>query len=211
MPKKPVTVKEWTEVLTAWLQVLGLFAAGIFALVEYQGRKGAEKVQRAVDYLAKADSEILINARLRLSDNEQRKVGRYDKILLSESSTHDEKITAYYQFVIDELVMHSKEPGLKSEFNIVLSYLDEGVICSEQGLCDRDIITASLSDFGKSFVRTYTPYLCYLRKAWNDPSIGRRVERFYNPTAADTACEEFYKSIANVSPSRVSQETHAGS
>lgn len=203
MPKKPVTVKEWTEVITAWLQVLGLFAAGIFALIEYQGAKEAVKVQRAIDYLSKADSELLINARLKLSANEQRNVSRYDEILLNGQLSQDEINTAYYQFVVDELVGHSEGPGLKTEFSLLLGYLDEGVICADQGLCSQDTITASLSDFGKSFVRTYTPYICYLRKAWNDPSIGRRVERFYNPTAAGGACEEFYKSIASTLTERV--------
>lgn len=203
MLKRPVTVKEWTEVVTAWLQVLGLFAAGIFALVEYQGRKEEVKVQRAVDYLASADSEILIKARLKLSENEQRNIQRYDEILLNTKLPQDEINTNYYQFVVDELVMYNKDPGLKAEFGLILGYLDEGVVCSEEDLCSKKIITSHLSQFGKTFVRTYTPYLCFLRRAWNDPSIGKRVEKFYNPTAADNACSEFYKSIANVSKAKV--------
>jgi hypothetical protein len=210
MPKRPTTVKEWTEVLTAWLQVLGLFAAGIFALVEYQGRKDAEKVERAVAYLSKADTDILLSARLKLSDNEQRKLALYDEILLNGQSSQDEVNTAYYQFVVDELVMHSKEPSLRSEFGLVLGFLDEGVICSNQGLCDKSIIAANLSGFGKNFVRTYTPYICYLRQAWSDPSIGRRVEKFYNPTASDSACDEFYTSITKVPKARAGQERAPG-
>jgi hypothetical protein len=207
MLKKPSSLKEWTEVLTAWLQVLGLFAAGIFALIEYQGQKYASKVQRSVEYLAKADSEVLTEARVKISQNEQAKFPRLQKILLDKALTQDETNTAYFQFVVDELVRYNEEPGLKTEFSLLLGFLDQGVICSQEGLCDEATIRSSLSDFGKNFVRTYTPYLCYLRRAWNDPSVGRRVEKFYNPTAADTACSDFYQSIKRASKTRRAEGT----
>jgi hypothetical protein len=198
MLKKSSALKEWTEILTSWLQVLGLFAAGIFALVEYQEHKKEEKIQRAVDYISQADSESLIAARLKLSQNEQSKAERFREVLDNASSSQDETNIAYFQFVVDELVKYSEEPGLKTEFYLLLGYLDEGVVCSQQGLCDEHTIRASFGDFGKGFVQTYTPYLCFLRRTWNDPSIGSRVERFYNRAAAATACSDYYKSISKV-------------
>jgi len=66
-------------------------------------------------------------------------------------------------------------------------------------------VRTNLADFAQSFVQTYTPYLCYLREDWHDPSVGRRVEIFYNPKGAkDGPCEKYKNSLARVPPKELS-------
>jgi hypothetical protein len=192
-------LKEWTEILTPWIQVLALLAAGIFALTEYLGKKQEVRVQRAVDHLARFSSSDLTSARMSLTQREQEEVGSLNAILLDKSMSRDQKNVAYYNFVVKELVPHNSQDGLEASFHRILGYLDEGVVCAKQGLCDESTIRSGQSDFGEVFLHTYTPYLCYLRRIWNDPTIGKRVELFYNRQVADRACRGYYDSIQRVS------------
>jgi len=191
-------MKEWTEILVPWVQVLALLAGGIFAVREYRDHTRELKIQRAMDYLLRSSSEDLLSARFSLSKREQKMTERFRSILLDSSLSRDAKNRAYFDFVVQELIMHGKDDGLEVPFYNILAYFDEGVTCIQQGLCDEMTIKSGLSDFGQSFVRTYTPYLCYLRRAWNDPTIGRRVENFYNPSAKQ-ACDRYYESIQRTS------------
>ncbi|HEX5717035.1 MAG TPA: hypothetical protein VF179_12800 [Thermoanaerobaculia bacterium] len=187
-------LKQWTEILTPWIQTIGLMVAAIFALVEYQDRKDDLKIQRSTTYLAQASSQELIEARSKLAERQHELVGELREILLAKDSAQDQINAAYFAFVVEDLVMHGSEQSLYTPFQLTLGFLDEGVVCAKQGLCDEEVIRANLTEFGRGFVRSYTPYICYLRHVWNDPSIGKRAEEFYNPGAAGEACKAYKQS-----------------
>jgi hypothetical protein len=190
------SLKEWTDIFVPWIQVVALLAAGTFALVEYQDKQREVRVERAISYLAKLSSAEGVSARLKIAQRMQEKAGRMREILLQERSSQDQTNVAYYQFVIDELVKPGTDQSLEAPFLYLLGALEEGVICAEEGLCDE----GTVKSYGKPLIRSYTPYLCYFRQAWGDESIGQRVEMFYNPQAAKTACGEYYQSIARALP-----------
>lgn len=187
--------KQKTEVATAWLTLVGAIVAGSLAFSEYRSHQREVRTQRAVDYLASGDSEEIFNARYKLKNNENAKADKM-RALLTDKSVEQYRINQrYYQFVLDELVRHNEEAGQKPEFQRVLGFLERGAICAQERICDEKAVRTSLGYFGKDFIRTYIVYICYLRKLWNDRSIGARVEEFYNPSAVD-ACDDYYTSLS---------------
>jgi hypothetical protein len=198
MAMSRTSLKDWTEILTPWVQIVGLLAAGTFALVEYQARKQDARVERAITYLGRANSEELIEARNAMEKQQQMTTNRLREVLLNRKVSQDERNTTYFSFVVNDLVMHGSKESLETPFRLTLGFLEDGIVCSRQGLCDEAVVRANLADFGRGFIRTYTPYLCYLRHVWNDPSIGKRAEEFYNPTARGHACEMYKASAQRV-------------
>jgi hypothetical protein len=190
---RKATLKEWTDILVPWLQVIGLFAAGGFALFQYYGHNQEAKIQRAADYLARLSSGELFDASLELSVQEENLSDRQD-MLDDKRLTPDQRNAAYYHFVVCELLMHGKSKNLERNFLMVLGFLDDGVVCSK-GLCDKKTIRSNLNIFGQDFVRTYEPYFCYLRMTWKDPAIGEGVEKFYNPSSVGHACRDFEEAL----------------
>lgn len=186
--------KDWTEILTAWLQVLALIAGGIFASIQYISQKQDVKVQRAVDYLSRGSTDAFFEARYKLKENELVSISKSSQFLRDKALTQDEINAQYYDYVSETLIKNSETPGLKPEFWRILGFLEEGVICAKQGVCDKETVKGSLSHLGLDFFHTYSPYLCALRETWSDPSIGKEAELFYNPTAAESTCAEYKNS-----------------
>src|SRR5262245_57754667 len=88
MPRS--ALKQWTEILTPCIQIIGLMWPAIFALVEYQDRKHDLKIQRSTTYLAQANSQELIEARTKLSERQHQLVGKLRETLLAKDSTQDQ-------------------------------------------------------------------------------------------------------------------------
>jgi len=121
-------LKDWTEILTPWIQIVGLLAAGTFALVEYRESQRNVQVQRAFDYLSRQYSPDFVKARLKLARREDETDSLSNKILRELSG--DRLNVTYYHFVVDKVIMPGTGQGLDSSFQFILGFLDESVICS---------------------------------------------------------------------------------
>jgi hypothetical protein len=203
--------KEWTQIFTSWITVVGLVGGGIFALAEYQGNKKDTRIQRSLAHLGKFASKEISEARVAIALRQDAKVNRLREILLNRETSQEERNAAYYIFVVHELVAHGTTDGIQDKIYLVLNTLEEAIICGEQGLCDEATLRAGFFDYGQGFVRTYTPYLCYLRRAWNDPALGRRAEAYFNPAAPPDVCEQYHTSLEQILPKPTeSRETDSG-
>ena len=178
--------KETTEIVVAWIQVLGLIAGGVYALKQYKDHLKEVKVQRTVDYLTRINSGELLDANMKLSVQLQKEFDRLQ-------TKHPNSMTSeqYYRFVMCDVLMHGQDNSLDSSLNAIIGFLDDGVVCSQTGLCDEETIRSNLSEFGKDTVSTYYPYFCYLRGLWKDDAIAQRVVKFYDPSSSDQTCRDY--------------------
>jgi hypothetical protein len=186
-------LKNWTDILTPWIQVIGLLAAGIFALSEYYDHNREQKIQRSIDYVSRLNSGDLLTAQTKLSVQVQKLNPRLRAIFGDSKLSEDQINVAYYRFVLCELLRHDGPQSQEDNFFALNGFLEDGVACSKQKLCDEKTLRDYIGGSGKVFVRTYYPYYCYLRISWNDQTIGASVERFYNPPVGD-ACHDYEES-----------------
>jgi hypothetical protein len=189
--------KERTEIFVPWIQVIGLLIAGGYAVYEYTNHVKEVKVQRAADYLARLNSGELLDANTKLSVQLQKEFDRFQ-------ATHPDNMpdkaysAAYYKFIMVDVLMHGQEKSLSPSLNAVTAFLDDGVVCSQTGLCDEETIRSNLSEFGKDTVETYYPYFCYLRALWKDDTLGERVVKFYASSSSDKACKDYEDALKNI-------------
>jgi hypothetical protein len=187
-------LKEWTDILVPWIQVIGLLFGGGFAIYEYKSHQHEARIERAVGYLTRLNSGELLDASTKLSLRELNQNSRLREILEDNKTTQDQKNADYYRFVVCGLLMHGQDQSLESSLFLTLGFLDDGIVCSKQGLCDEQTIRSNLGELGKNTVRTYYPYFCYLRRIWNDKSFWLRVEKFYDPLP-NNSCRDYEESI----------------
>lgn len=162
---------------------------GWLAYKEYQATLENAKVERTLEYVRRFYAGELRDARILLSEKEDKLLDR-QKAILQSPQPIDQITLAYFDFVVEELIEHGEQSEEARAFYALLFYLEEGVMCSSREICDEDTVEDALKAYGRSFVHTYTPYLCYLRARWNDPEIGRRAECFYNQPRLEKACAQ---------------------
>lgn len=184
------TLKEWTEILVPWIQVVALISGGIFALCEYKERQRELRVEKSMGYIERLMSADVIEARLKFRRRISEKSESIREIITDKNKSQDQINAEYFGFVISEIIMPGTDQSLEAPLSIILGVLEEGAVCGEEGLCD----VSSIRPFGRSFVQDITPYLCLRNYGIHEP-FGEHVEMFYNKSAAATACEEYAVSL----------------
>lgn len=168
--------KELTDILVPWIQIVGLLVAGIYAIIEYRLHVQEVRVQRAVDHVTRLNSEELRGFNLALSTQHQVKYA----VFTAKYAHRQPSSTEYYNFVMNDVLRHGQKDSLEPNVNAIMGYLDDGVVCAKSRLCDRDAVINN-SGFGKEFISTYLPYLCYWRELYGDDTYFFRIMNFYSP------------------------------
>src|SRR6266511_3578348 len=112
------TAKEWTDILVPWIQVVGLIAAGVYALIEYRNHAKETRVQASIDHAARLSSEELRGVNSSLSS-------RYQRQYIHFEANHPKSTTAdYYNFVMDDVLMYGQDGSLESKVDVLIGFLD---------------------------------------------------------------------------------------
>lgn len=185
-------LKDWTEILTPWIQISALIAAGIFTLVEYRNSKTEIRVERAAKYLMRFAPEEVGAAQRSLSEREGDLKARHLAMLSADpKKTREQKNADYYELVQSHLATRVGGESLGSSVDRILGFLDDGAICVKLGQCDLETLRNGNSGVGPSIFRTYGPYICSQRTKWHDPDFGTTAEQFYNSDAEVEVCEGY--------------------
>jgi hypothetical protein len=180
--------KEWTDIITAWLQVVGLLFAGLYALKQYRDHLKDVRVERSADYLSRLNADELFKSNTRLLMQFVSKMESTDSADMPQEQ--------YYRFIMCDVLLHGKDQSLDTDLVSVIGFLDDGVVCSQTGLCDDEKIRSNLGEFGNDIVTTYYPYICHLRAVLKDDTYWQRVVKFYDPkSSCRDICGDFAKAL----------------
>jgi len=206
-----------TEIWTAWVTAISLVIAGLFAAWQYSEAKEAVQTQRALDRIARFSSPELLEARIAVSVREAETAEGFKEALVQKRQELAEQgrltspggdkpnpegqaelMEVLSRFVLREMVGLGSGESQQANLRLILDFLDETAICAQRNLCDEDVITDVIGNFGQGHIRTYMPYLCYLRDNLGDPAIAQRAEAFFNPGAEEATCKLYREPVAKV-------------
>jgi hypothetical protein len=176
--------KTRTEVIAPWITILGLLAGGLYTLVEYRDHQRERRLETTSEYVKRFMENPLSDHRATIakqwSHNQSEIIA-----LLSDKSVPQSEINRNYE---DKILTMIVEGGLAVPIQETILFFEELAHCVTLDLCDGDAVSSMLSRQGREFFRQHYPYVCHLRKQWNDDSIAAELEAFFNPVSVGRAC-----------------------
>lgn len=174
---------QWEKISSIMLSVisaLAIVSGGTFTLIEYYDHKNNIKQSSSLALVSEYHSQDFIKYREKLDESWE--IGY--PVLIDILKSNTDKTKAYQEFVI-ALV---KKEEITSEVNNIMNFYERIAICVNSGLCNKKIIDDFFIKNGRTFFRKYYPYVCLLRERWNDESIWKNIESYFNPGSLGKIC-----------------------
>jgi len=170
------------EVIGTWTAAITVIIGAVFGLYEYIEHKENLKVDRAFEFVTSYQSnEYLIKARLEISEVVEDSLPAIYEILKNPKLTPDELDKAYHS----EIMKIIKQSKLSSSIQQVFTFYEQVLLCRDMALCDETVLKNFFDNDAGTHTRTFFPYICNLRKEWNNPKVYARVISFYIGSAED--------------------------
>ena len=164
------------EVVGTWTAAITVIIGAVFGLYEYIEHKENLKVDRAFEFVTSYQSnEYLVKARLDISMVQEESLPAIYEILKNPKLTSDELAEAYHS----EIMKMIKQSKLSSSIEQVFTFYEQVLLCRDMALCDETVLKNFFDNDAGSYTRSFYPYICTLRKEWNNPMVYERVISFY--------------------------------
>ena len=159
--------------------IIAIISGGVFGLVEYLEYKKESKIKNTIDLVTRYHSGHVLKSKL-----ETDKVWNDMYPIMTEIFKTDKTSEAYEGFILTII----EKNNLTSSVSIVMGLFDETVVCLESEICDKSTIDNYFLKSGKSFFNKYYPFVCDQRNKWNDVTIWKNVQKYYNPDSMGKIC-----------------------
>jgi len=166
-----------TETIVPWITVVGLFAGGVYSLIEYQDHERERRIETTMGYVSRYMAPPLSDHRATLLKKWQLHETELLTIL-KNTALPPEELSRQYSAKILSMVT-SEELALPIQEMVL--FFEQLANCVTLRLCEQDAVNSMLAAQAQEFLHQYFPYICYLREQWNDPSIASQLERVFNP------------------------------
>jgi len=172
-------IKLISDVIATWITILGAFAGGIFALIQYTDQVSSGRVQETLKYVERFNKEPIQNAAARL------------ELFWSKRAENVLNPTGGVQTLSSYINSEISKNGLENDIAPLLSFFDSLQTCTCAKLCD---VGTTLQFFGKQAYDIhgmYHPYIVSQRASLRDNSVGTGVEalaRSYKNRNMNTYC-----------------------
>jgi hypothetical protein len=164
------------EVVGTWLAVITVIIGIVFGLIEYTEHKEGLQVDRAFDFVNRYQSnDHLVKARLDISSVVEKRLPAIFVILKDPKLSEKELAEAYHS----EIMTIIKQSNLSSSLELVFTFYEQALLCRTMELCDETVLQNFFDNDASSNTKTFYPYICTLRKDWNNPTAYQRVTDFY--------------------------------
>ena len=170
--------KDLSEAILAFLTATGLLIGGGFALMEYLEHKKQLQIETSMKFVSRFQDDHFLKSRQKLRRTWDDAYPQITSILLAKNVPQETINRNYYEFVNE----HITKQGLQSDLELIMEFFQETTYCVGAKLCAKDVITEFWGREGEDFVSIYYPYICELRRKWNDDSIGEDIQKFFIPT-----------------------------
>ncbi|PCJ47023.1 MAG: hypothetical protein COA74_12495 [Gammaproteobacteria bacterium] len=167
---------QFAEVLGTWLAAITVVIGAMFGLYEYIEHKENLKVDRAFEFVTSYQSnEYLVKARLDISKVMEESLPAIYEILKNPKLTSAQLAEAYHLEIM-KIIEQSK---LSSSIEQVFTFYEQVILCRNMALCDETVLKNFFDNDAGTYTRSFYPYICTLRKKWNNPTVYERVVSFY--------------------------------
>ena len=167
--------KGLADALKTWIGILAILFAGAYSLLEYIEHKQTVKIERSLEYVSNFRGGITAEARLSLNQLLTDQSQALSKILSNNHLGKKQLNQSYNDFIL----RITKSPQIQRNLEVVFSFFEEVVICVEKELCDKEVIQSFFSNEARALFNSYYPYVCSLRKQWNNKTVYLKLESFY--------------------------------
>lgn len=158
-------IKLWSDVIGTWVAILGAFAGGIFAVIQYTDKLSSERVQESLKYVERFNENPLLQATIRLENFWNPKA----EIVFQKQAAGEQVLSVYLDAEI-------RQNGLENEVSQLASFFENLRTCTCGKVCDG---ATTRQFFGKQAFDLHGvlfPYLKEQRRRLNDPSFGVGME-----------------------------------
>lgn len=170
------------EVIGTWTAAITVIIGALFGLFEYIEHKENLKVDRAFEFVTSYQSnEYLVKARLDISTVTEESLPAIYEIIKNPKLTSDELAEAYHS----EIMKIIEQNKLSSSIEQVFTFYEQVLLCRNMALCDETVLKNFFDNDAGTYTRTFYPYICTLRKEWNNPKVYERVISFYTENSND--------------------------
>ncbi|MBL4603299.1 MAG: hypothetical protein JKY84_11165 [Emcibacteraceae bacterium] len=164
------------EVIGVWVTVFTILIGGVFAVIQYVEFKEAQRIDRALEFIDRYQSNgYFIDARIRISQALDDNLPSISEILKNPDFNDDELSKSYNAEILKMVDKESLGTSLEQLFN----FYEQSLMCKDMGLCEAIVLESFIDNDAGSYTRTFYPFICSLRKEWNNPDVFVRVTNFY--------------------------------
>ncbi|GAC13796.1 DUF4760 domain-containing protein [Aliiglaciecola lipolytica] len=173
------------EVAGTWIAALAVVIGGIFGVFQYLEHKDAVKVDRTMAFVERYHSDgLLTEARLKITHSMASHVDDINQ-LLTNPEIDPNDIANQYNLQVNKFIEQDELAGYLEQ---IFTFYEQIILCRELSLCDPSVAEQFFDTDGLAFIRTFYPYICNVRKKWNNPDKYDRVLNFYVRNSANI-CE----------------------
>ena len=175
-----------SELIATWFMAIMVVIGGLFGLFEYSEYKDTLRVDRSLEFVSRYQSnDHVVSAREKVSATIEKRLPEISKVLSNLALDADELARAYH----DEIMTIVEEDALSAPLEQLFTFYEQVILCREMELCDETVLANFLDNDAGSYSRTFYPYICTLRKDWNNPDVYSRVAEYYMGSS-DNICAE---------------------
>ena len=169
-----------------WFSIVSIVAVifgGVFALAEYRAKKTAERRLTTAGYIRTFQGTAAFAANDKLAEVWEVEGMRTIERVIAAPQPDQARI--YSDGVNALVVSHESESAIR----YLMGFYEDVAFCAVWDLCDVGLTRQFFENRGRTFFRKYYPYICRLREKWNDETIWREAEFYYNQTRGSAVCE----------------------
>lgn len=166
------------EVAGTWVAALSVVIGGLFGIYQYLEHKSAVKVDRSMAFVERYHgNSMLVEARLKITESMSKRAIELNKVLQVPNLT-PRKLQANYDQAVLNLI---KEDQLSGALEQLFTFYEQILLCREMDLCEGEVAKQFFDTDALGFVNTYYPYICNIRKEWQNPNQYKKITVFYSP------------------------------
>lgn len=159
-----------TEIVTAWISMLALITAGIFAGYQYLENEKGARVKETLSFVSRFNTTPVLDARRKIASTWEGAMPQL-KIILSKKSPVDGE---YSQFT-NKTIQDAK---IAQDISIVIEYFEALEVCIRAKICDGDTAVKFLQPEALRFFRLHLDHVSSVRVDLNDARFAQELEAF---------------------------------
>jgi hypothetical protein len=118
----------------------------------------------------------LVEARLKTTESMAKRTAQINQISQDPALTAEDLQVKYD----NEILKLIDEDKLNGALEQLLTFYEQIILCREMDLCEEDVAAQFFDTDAESFVNTYYPYICNVRKEWHNPRQYEKITAFYS-------------------------------
>jgi hypothetical protein len=165
------------EIAGTWVAALAVVIGGLFGIYQYLEHKSAVRVDRSMAFVERYHgNSMLVEARLKITKSMAKRTSQINQILQNPALTAEDLQVKYD----NEILKLIDEDKLNGALEQLLTFYEQIILCREMDLCEEDVAAQFFDTDAESFVNTYYPYICNVRKEWHNPGQYEKITAFYS-------------------------------